>query len=68
MSLGRLDQDENFRLGDASSRRLQDVLQKRLPRHLQGVFKTYHRVSIQHVFETYCDDDYLQKYLPGSHV
>ena len=23
--------------------------------------KTYHLGSIQHVFETYCEDDYLQK-------
>ena len=37
-------------------RRLQQVLQ----RCLQDIFKTSVR-RIQHVFETYCEDDYLQK-------
>ena len=42
--------------------RLQDVLQKRL----QDGSSTSSR-PIQHVFETYCEDDYLQKDFPWSH-
>ena len=34
-------------------------------RHLQDVFKMYHKVSIQQAFETYCEGDYQQKDLPG---
>ena len=79
----RLDQNEYFRLGYMSWRRFQDVLktssrrlartsswrhpQDVLGRYLQDVFKTYDHISIQHVFEMYCKDDYLQKDLPGSY-
>ena len=51
------------RLAKASSR----CLAKRSSRHLQDVFKMYHQVSIKYVFETYCEDDYVQKDLPESH-
>ena len=52
------------RLARTSSwRHPQDVL----GRYLQDVFKTYDHISIQHVFEMYCKDDYLQKDLPGSY-
>ena len=66
-----------------SSKSLQDVLQrcledifktfsrrfiklKFLLTRLEDIFKTSSR-HIQHVFEKYCEDDYLQKDMPMSH-
>ena len=52
-----------------SLRHFQDVLQ----RYLQDAFKTYHQVKLflltrfQDIFETYCNNGYLQKDLPRSH-
>ena len=86
-----LDQEEYIRLGDKSSRNLQDafrtsfqnvfkvscknflktssrLVEKMSPKHFQDVFKTYHQVRIQGVFETYYKDSYLQKDFPESHV
>ena len=51
------------RLGKSSWRRLQNVFKT----SWNDVFKTYHQVSIQLVFETYWEDDYLQKDFPGLH-
>ena len=53
----------SWRLGQTSSRRPG----KMSSRHLQDLFKTYHQLNIKHLFETYCEDDYLLKDLPGSH-
>ena len=54
----RLDQDQYIRLGQTSSRRLQDVfktslksIQDVLPRHLQDIFKTSLRLPLN-VFQT----------------
>ena len=64
------------------SRRLQDVLEKRLQdkkssrrlqdllqRYPQDIFKTYHQVKLflLTVFEKYCKDSYLQNDLSRSH-
>ena len=38
-----------------------------LERCIQNVFKTYHQVSTQHVFETHSEDDYLQINFLGSY-
>ena len=51
------------RLGKSSWRRLQNVFKT----SWKDVFKTYHQVSIQLIFETYWEDDYLQKDFPGLH-
>ena len=59
MSSRRLDQDQYIHLGHTSSRRLQDVLQKRL----QDIMKTSSRHirdallrRLQDIFETSCKD------------
>ena len=50
----RLDQDQYFRLGHTSSRRLQNVF-KMSSRRLQDVLKTSSR-SLQDIFQTSCKD------------
>ena len=73
-----LDKSSWRHVQDVLTSRLEDIFKtswqvvlktssKRLQTSWKDVFKTYHQVSIQLIFETYWEDDYLQKDFPGLH-